>query len=114
MVWCIEPSARPPSYGRRGLSMLYSGPLAPRPCHGLLEGGCIQAPPASKRKTMSLWREAGSLGFLCSFLPLPQSYRGCSLSLSSIPAASALGQAGVPSLSSLVLLMEQRPKTLAS
>ena len=62
---------------------------------------------------MSLWREAGSVAFLCSLLPLPQSYGGCSLSRSSIPAASALGQAGVPHLSSLVLLTEQRPKTLA-
>lgn len=85
---------------------LYLGLLAPGPCHSLLKGGCVQAPPASKGKTASLWREVCSVGFLSAPHFLYQSYRACSLSHSSIPAASALGQAGGPSLSSLVLLTE--------
>lgn len=46
------------------------------------------------------------MGFLCAASSLHWSYRACSVSHSSVPAASALGQAGVPSLSSLVLLTE--------
>lgn len=63
---------------------------------------------------VSLRGEAGSMAFLCSLLPLPQSYRVCSLSYSSIPAASALAKQESLSLSSLALLTEQRSKTLAS
>lgn len=57
---------------------------------------------------MSSWREACSVGFLCAPTSLHWSYRACSLSHSSVPAASALGQAGVPSLSCLVLLTEHK------
>lgn len=54
------------------------------------------------------------MGFLCAPTSLHQSYRACSLSHSSVPAASALGQAGVPSLSCLVLLTEHNCGRLSS
>lgn len=98
--------------GWRGRLVLYAlGCLCLGPAMACSEGAVPKLLQLVRRKPCLCGGRQGAGGPCVPSFPRLCPTEGCSLSHSSSPAASALGQAGVPSLSSLVLLTGQRQES---